>query len=60
MVRNPHAGAEDIRNVGSVPGLGTSPGGVHSKLLRYSCLENPTGRGAGWATVDKVAKSQYD
>ena len=35
-----------------------SPGGGHSNPLQYSCLENPTDRGAWWATVHKVAKCQ--
>ena len=30
---------------GSIPGLGRSPGGGHSNLLQYSCLENPMDRG---------------
>ena len=36
---------------GSVPGSGRSPGGGHGSPLQYSCLENPTDRGAWWATV---------
>ena len=40
------------------PGLGRSPGGGHSNPLQYSCLENPMDRGAWWATVHRVAKSQ--
>ena len=42
---------------GSIPGLGRSPGGGHGNPLQYSCLENPTDRGAWWATVHGVAKS---
>ena len=34
------------------------PGGGHEDALQYSCLENPTDRGAWWATVHGVAKSQ--
>ena len=33
-----HAG--DIRDVGSIPGSGRSPGGGHGNPLKYSCLEN--------------------
>ena len=51
-----NAGAEG--DVGSVPELGRSPGGGHGTPLQYSCLENPTERGAWWATVHRVAKSQ--
>ena len=47
--------AEDL---GLIPSLGRSPGGGHGNLLQYSCLENPTDRGAWWATVRGVTKSQ--
>ena len=40
-VKNPPANAGDIREVGSIPGLGRSPGGGHGNILQYSCLENP-------------------
>ena len=42
-------------DVGSIPGLGRSPGGGNSNPLRYS-WENPMDRGAWWATVYGVAK----
>ena len=58
MVKNPHANAEDVRDSGSIPGFGRSPGGEHGNPLQYSCLENPMERGARPATVHKVAKSQ--
>ena len=58
VVRNPPASAEDSRDGGSTPGLGRSPGGEHGNPLQYSCLENPLDRGAWWATVHGVAKSQ--
>ena len=45
------ANAGDRRNVGSVPGLGRSPGEVNSNPLQYSCLENPMDRRAWWAIV---------
>ena len=48
----------DARDLGSIPGLGRSPGGGHSNsCLENSCLENPTDRGAWWAIVYRVAKS---
>ena len=56
MVKNPLANAGDIRDAGSIPGLGISPGGGHGNPLQYSCLENPTDRGAWWATVHRVAE----
>ena len=45
VVKNPPANAGDIRDVGSVPGLGRSPGGGHGNPLQYSCLENLKDRG---------------
>ena len=50
-------GKGDVRDAGSIPGLGRSGGG-HGNPLQYSCLENPTDRGAWRAIVLKVAKSQ--
>ena len=43
---------------GSIPGLGRSPAEGNNNLLQYSCLEKPTERGAWWATVHGIAKSQ--
>ena len=40
MVKNLSANAEDIRDVGSIPGSGSSPGEGHGNLLQYSFLEN--------------------
>ena len=59
MVKNPPANAGDTRDVGSVPGLGRSPGGRHGNPLQYSCLENPMDR-AWWAIVYRVTKTQMD
>ena len=56
VVKNLPANAGDIRDTGSIPGLGRSPGGGHGNPLQYSCLENPVVRGAWWATVHSVAK----
>ena len=55
VVKNPRANAGDIRDVGSIPGSGRSPGGGHSNPLQYSCLENPIDRGAWWASVHRFA-----
>ena len=41
VVKNPSANAGDIRDVGSIPGSGRSPGGQHGNPLQHSCLENP-------------------
>ena len=46
VAKNPPANAGDIRDVGSVPGLGRFPGEGHGNPLQYSCLENPVDRGA--------------
>ena len=46
--------AEDL---GLILGLGKSPGEGKGYQLQYSCLENPMGRGAQWATVHGVTKS---
>ena len=43
---------------GSIPESGRSPGGGNGNPLQYSCLENPMDRGAWWATVHRVTKSQ--
>ena len=45
-------------DLGSVPGLGTSPGEGNGNPLQYPCLENPMDRGAWQATVYGIAKSQ--
>ena len=39
VVKNPPASVGDIRDAGSIPGLGRSPGGGHGNPLQYSCLE---------------------
>ena len=54
MVKSPRADALDIRDEGSIPGSGRSPGGGHGDPLQYSCLENPVDRGAWLATVHSV------
>ena len=58
MVKNPPAMQGDAENVDSIPGSGILPGGGNGNPLQFSCLENPMDRGAWWATVSGVAKSQ--
>ena len=58
MVKSLLANAGDIRDAGSIPLLGRSPGGGHSNALQYSCLENPMDRGGWWATVRVVTESR--
>ena len=50
--------AGDAGDLASVPESGGSPGEGDDNPLRYPCLENPMNRGAWWATVHGVAKSQ--
>ena len=57
MVKNLPANAGDIRDLGSVPGWGRSPGGGHGNPLQNSCLENPMDRGAWQYTVHGVTNS---
>ena len=57
VVRNVPASARDARDMGSILGLGTSPGIGNGNMLQYSCLENSMHRGAWRATVHGVAKS---
>ena len=52
------ASAYNVEDLGSIPGLGRSPGEGNGNPLQYSCLENPMDRGARWATVHEVAKSR--
>ena len=52
--------AGNARDVGSIPGLGRSPGGGRGSPLQYSCLENPMVRG-GWQGTDHgVARIRHD
>ena len=53
--KEPACSAGDL---GSVSGLGRSPGGGPGNPLQYSCLENPMDRRACWATVHEIAKSR--
>ena len=57
MVKKPPAKEGDVRDMGSVPELGRSPGEGNGKAFQYSCLENPMDRGVWWATVQRVVKS---
>ena len=54
MVKSPPANEGDMRDVGSVPGLGRSPGGWHGNPPQDSCLGSPMDRGAWRATVHRV------
>ena len=58
VVKNLPANAGALGGTGSIPGLGRSPGVGNGNLLQYSCLDNSMDRGAWWATVYGVTKSQ--
>ena len=52
------ASAYNVGDLGSIPGLGRSPGEGNGNPLQYSCLENLMDRGVWQATVHGVTKSQ--
>ena len=58
LVKNLPANAGDMKDTGSIPGLGRSPGGGHGNPLPYSCLENTVDRGTWWVIAHRVTKSQ--
>ena len=58
MIKNPPANAGDIRDPGSVAGLGRALGERNGYAFQYSSLEKPMDRGAWQATVHQVTKSQ--
>ena len=47
-------------DLGSIHGLGRSPGGDHDHPLQYSSLENPMDRGAWWTTVNGLQRVRHD
>ena len=58
VVKNLPANDGDVEDMGLIPGLGRFSGGWHGNPVQYSFTENPADRGAWWATVHRVAKSQ--
>ena len=60
VVKNLPAIAEDIRDMGSVPGLGKFPGEGNDNRLQYSCLENLIDEGAWQATVMRSKRVGHD
>ena len=60
VVRNLPANAGDAGEIDLISGSGKTPREGNGNSLQYSCLENPTDRGAWQATVHGVAKSQTD
>ena len=57
VVKNLPANAGDIRDAGSIPGSGRSPGDGNDNPLQYYSLENLMDRGVWHATVHGVANS---
>ena len=51
---NDKESACNVGDLGSIPGLGRSPGEGHGNPLQYSCLENPIDRGAWQAIIHRV------
>ena len=60
VVKNSPANAWTVGDVGSVPGLGSSPGEGNGNPLQFSCLGIPVDRGAWWATAYGVARARQD
>ena len=58
VVKNLPADEGDAGELSSIPGSGRPPGEGNGNPLQYSCLENPMDRGAWWAKVHGVSKSQ--
>ena len=58
VVKNLPTNVANIRDVGSIPGLGRDSGGRHGNPLQYSCLENTKDRVIWWTTVHRVAEIQ--
>ena len=57
MVKNLPA---NMKDPGSIPGLGRSPGEENGKPIQYSCLENSMDRGARWATVLGLRRIEHN
>ena len=60
VVKNLPANAGEIRDLGSIPGSGRTPGEGNGNPLQCSCLENPRDRGAWRATVHGAARVPHD
>ena len=59
MLKNLPANAGDIRDAGSIPGLGRFPRGGHGNPLQYSCLENPwTEEPGGLQSMESQSQTQ--
>ena len=57
VVKSLPANARDVKDMGSFPGLGRSPGGGNGNPIQYFCLESPVGRGAGGLQSMRLQRS---
>ena len=57
QIKNPPAVQKTTGDVGSIPGLGRSPGGEHGNPFQYSCLGNPTDKGVWQNIVHGIPES---
>ena len=48
----------DVREAGSIPGSGRSPGWGHGNPLQYFCWDNPMDRGTWGAIVHRVSQTR--
>ena len=60
MENNLPANAGDVRDAGSIPGRGRSPGGGNGTPLQYSCLGNPMDRETWWARYIGLQRVGHD
>ena len=59
MVKNPPANEGETRNLGSIPGLGRSPGVGNGNPLQYSCLDSPVdGRAGGLQSLGLQSRTR--
>ena len=66
QLHSSHTGGTEVKEsacnvgvLGSIPGLGRSPGEGNGNLLQYSCLENPMDGGAWWAIVHRSQRVRH-
>ena len=60
MVKNLPSNGGDTKDVGSISGLGKSPGEGDGSPLQYSCLDNPLDRGAWQATLQGSQRVRHN
>ena len=58
LAKNSPTNEGNGEDIGLIPVLGRSLGGVHSNPLQYSCLQNSMDKGDWWAMVHGVTESQ--